>query len=168
MISVRGSRSCLRRTIIVACCMRFTGIFRITTTSFPPLNELAGIVGNGGWHRESDSPLTINLLATASKGIGLFRQIPAFARNWLDWTELKNVPDDSVVSVLVERHGAAFGGPQTPSVHLALGGIVAAASMVGTTEVRPPNRSSKLCVHTARIFLRSLLVKKQVCCFRMP
>lgn len=75
---------------------------------FFPVNELAWLVGHGGWCPESGVPAIVNLLTKPGKGVGFFRQIPAFARSWVGWIELRNVAGESVVSWLLDRHQSAF------------------------------------------------------------
>ncbi|HKI35135.1 MAG TPA: hypothetical protein VKA46_24980 [Gemmataceae bacterium] len=76
---------------------------------FYPVNELAELVGQGGWHGEHHVPARINLLVTPGRGVGMFRLIPAFARSWIGWEQLEtHFADQSVVPAIFKQHQHSF------------------------------------------------------------
>jgi hypothetical protein len=53
-----------------------------------PLNELALLIRNGGWHPAFDVPLAIQLLVGEDGQLGLYRRAPAMAVAWKSTTEV--------------------------------------------------------------------------------
>jgi hypothetical protein len=75
---------------------------------FSPVNELAHFIGSGGWVPRREVPSRINLIATPTGGVGLFRLIPAHARGRVGWEELGRVDPTSLATWFLERHGRTF------------------------------------------------------------
>jgi hypothetical protein len=81
---------------------------------FYPVNELARLVGSGGWIPGREAPARVNLLATPAGGVGMFRLIPAFARGGVGWEELARVEPPSLAGWLLDRHAQEFSWEANP------------------------------------------------------
>ncbi len=51
---------------------------------FHPIEELAGLLRDGGWSGGNETPTRLRVLISAD-GIGVYQLIPALARHWRDW-----------------------------------------------------------------------------------
>lgn len=81
---------------------------------FSPVNELARLVGGGGWVAGREVPARLNLIATPAGGVGLFRLIPAFARAWVGWDDLDLVEPPRLTEFFLRRHAQAFSWEANP------------------------------------------------------
>ncbi len=81
---------------------------------FFPVNELASLVGRGGWIPNWDVPAAVNLLVSPTAGVGMFRLVPAFARSWIGWDSLAKVEGGSLAASLLDHHRQTFRWESNP------------------------------------------------------